>query len=243
MSAAARALALHRIRVMAQSLGPVNSQLVFIGAAILPLLVTDDDRWSVPRSTDDVDAVAATATYTQQALLEEALRSRGFKPSMDGRHIGRYRAPDGSAFDLSFAGDHPGGTGSMVDALAIETAETVEGTPPIRHLSATGFFLMKQAAFRDRGRAKLFESKDLADLAVLLVGRTSLLVEMQTQAAESSIIKDALISAANALLAEKGIEAALRTHFRSRAPIAPDTDATLAEEGIEQLKAIASLRA
>lgn len=163
MTASARELALARIRRVALELGDVRERLVFIGGTVLPLLVEVESRSSSPRITKDVDAVAGTASYTEKHRLEQAMRQARFRDDPGGQ-MGRGRSPSGEIFDLSFAGDHAGATGSQVDAIGIQSAVTVQGQPPVRCLSALGLFLMKTAAFFDRGRRAPFESKDLADL-------------------------------------------------------------------------------
>ncbi len=215
-----------RLQAMARSLGPANAKLVFIGAAVLPLLIEEDQRWESPRSTNDIDAVAATASYTERGNLEEVLRKHGFVPDMTARHAGRYRAPDTTIFDLSFAGDHTGGSGSVVDRLAIESATPLAGDPPLRHLSSAGFFLMKCAAFADRGRETPHASKDLADLAVLLVACPNLANELRAQAHQSTKWVDAVTLAITSLRSVPDLRGALRTHWRSRQPVPPDTPDT-----------------
>ena len=234
-----RAAATIRLQTMARSLGPVNAKLVFIGASVLPLLIEEDLRWESPRSTDDIDAVAATASYTERGKLEQLLREHGFVHDMTARHAGRFRAPDSTIFDLSFAGDHSGASGSVVDNLAIESAVRLDGDPPLRHLSGAGFFLMKCAAFHDRGRSAPHASKDLADLAVLLLACSNLPSELRAQAERSERWAEARTRAIASLRSASDLAGALRTHWNRREPVPPDTPATLADavfaaiEGLE----------
>jgi len=166
-----RTAALDRIVAVANALPPkVRDEVVFIGGTVLPLLVDVDTRFDTPRPTIDVDAVTATVSYTQYGQMEEALRAARFKHAQPGP-ISRWIAPNGEIFDLSTAGDHPGGTGAIVDRMAIQTAIPISGHPHLRQVSGIGYFLMKAAAFSDRGAQAPYESKDLADLGVLLVGR------------------------------------------------------------------------
>ena len=234
-----RAAAEARLRAMAAQLGSVNERMVFIGAAVLPLLVEDDDRWESPRSTDDVDAIAATASYTQRGRLEELLRERGFAPDMTAPHAGRFRAPDATIFDLSFAGDHVGGSGSSVDGLAVKSAQLLEGEPPLRHLSAAGFLLMKCAAFRDRGLRAPHASKDLADVAVLLLGCRSLAGQLRSNAESSEAWAQEIVSAVTTLRAAPDLLGALRTHCAQRGPLPPNTSTSLAREVMEAVEKFA----
>jgi predicted nucleotidyltransferase len=92
MSGDARASAAERIRRVARAMGDVHEQLVFLGASVLPLLAEVDHRLAAPRTTKDVDAVAATTSYLAMAKLEESLRARGFRRRSLG-HAGRWLSP------------------------------------------------------------------------------------------------------------------------------------------------------
>jgi hypothetical protein len=232
----ARAAAADRIRRVARAMGDIHERLVFIGASVLPLLAEVDQRLAAPRTTKDVDAVAATTSYVARAKLEESLRARGFRHQPLG-HAGRWLSPSGEIFDLSFAGDHLGGTGSSIDAIAIASANVLEGDPPIRHLSGAGFLIMKSAAFGDRGRSAPHESKDLADIAVLLAGRSTMTFEVESADAE---IQRAVGGSAAQLLAVRELAPALRGHFSDRRPIPPDTPDELT---VEAIGVLARLRA
>jgi hypothetical protein len=230
-----REAAIRRIRSVATELGEVRDRLVFIGGTVLPLLVDVESRCSSPRVTKDVDAVAGTASYTEKHRLEQALRLARFRDDPAG-HMSRWRSPSGEVFDLSFAGSHAGGSGSRVDAIGIRTAIALAGEPAIRHLSPTGFFLMKAAAFFDRGLTKLSESKDLADLAVLFLARHDLPEGLRAAGKEASNLGTEV---SRRLLAVPDFAGALRVHFRDRHPIPPDTPDLLAREVLERLTLVA----
>jgi hypothetical protein len=239
MSGAARAAAAQRIGRVATELAEINDRLVFIGGAVLPLLVDVEARFDAPRVTKDVDAVAATATYTAKHRIEQAMRKARYRDARDS-HIGRFISPTNEILDISFAGDHAGGTGSLTDALAIETAVLAPGPPEFRHLSATGLFLMKVDAFFDRGSAAPYASKDLADLGVLLVGCPTLTDEV---AARSGEIRRQVAQSAIRLHGAHDVEEALRSHFRDRRPIPPDAPDSLAREALGYLDSLAHLAA
>lgn len=232
MSDAARIAAAERILAVARALPNVRDQLVFIGAAVLPLLVDVDHRLTAPRPTRDVDAVAATATYVARAKMEEYLRACGFR-HQPGKNAGRWLSPANEIFDISFAGDHLGGTGSSLDALAIASAIRLPGDPPTRHLSGAGFLMMKAAAFNDRGAAAPHESKDLTDIGVLVIGRPQLTLEVE---AADAAVRRAVGSASALLLGARDLAPALRGHFSDRGPILPDTPDELTVEVIRVLE-------
>ncbi|MDQ8155167.1 MAG: hypothetical protein P3B98_10955 [Gemmatimonadota bacterium] len=233
MTTSTRTASLRRIVAVANALPEtVRDQVVFIGGTVLPLLVDIDTRFDAPRPTKDVDAVMATVSYTRMAQVEDALRKAHFTHAPRGP-ISRWVAPNAELFDLSTAGDHPGGTGAIVDQMALATAVPIPEHPQLRQLSAVGYFLMKSAAFADRGTQAPYESKDLSDLAVLLVG-------CKTLAAEAALatpdVRDMIHTKARTLLAFDDFAGALRSHFRDRQPIPPDTPVTLADEAVTALR-------
>lgn len=232
-----RSLTAARIITVAERLVTIREHLVFIGGTVLPLLVDVDDRFFAPRMTDDVDAVGVVATYAQSARLEAAVAAAGYTPDLGSRHKGRWVAKDGSLFDLSFAGSFAGASGSVVEDIAVETAMQMHGLPSVRHVSPVGLFLMKCAAYRDRGQQRPADSKDLADLAVLLVAANLLTHTTETtERARAEVVMRArwlreLPYTYNALIA----------HFSDRHPKPPETAAELADEAMLTLQQLAHL--
>ena len=237
MSTDERATARARIIRVAQELGTLRERVVFIGGTVLPLLVEVERFFESPRPTKDVDAVAGTARYTQMADIEQQLRRAGFR-SLRGPHLGRYTSPSGETFDLSFAGAHSGGTGSDVDAAGIATAVRDDGPPDFRHLSPAGLFLMKAAAFWDRGAERPHESKDLADLAVLLVACAQLVPEIEATPPD---VQALAVTAGVRLRGAADLDGALRTHFTDRRAIPPETPDSLARSAATALDRIVAL--
>jgi predicted nucleotidyltransferase len=169
-----------RVAGIARSLGDLAADVVFIGGAIAPLLQTHPPIPGV-RPTSDVDAVVASAGYATYGIVEGKLRDRGFTPDLLHRgHAHRWRAPDGTPFDLVPAGAHLGGTASEWDRMAIETSVESEIEPGliIRHASAPGFLALKWTAFRDRGASDPFSSHDLEDILALVVSRDLIVQEV-----------------------------------------------------------------
>lgn len=231
MSDLMRVAAVERIGRVLTEIAWLRERLIFIGGAVLPLLVDVTERFEAPRTTNDVDAITATASYPARHRIEEELHRAGFRPD-PRRHIGRYISPSNEIFDLSFSGQHTGSTGSRTDELAIETATRNAGPPEFRHLSATGLLLMKTAAYFDRGVGAPYASKDLADLAVLLVGVPGLQAEVRAYSAE---VKQHVRAGADRLRGVPDLDESLRIHFRDRRPIPPDTPDSLAREALQSL--------
>lgn len=229
-----RRLCAERIVAVAERLAAVRGQLVFIGGTVLPLLVDVDGRFYSPRMTDDVDAVGLAASYTESTRVEAAVAAAGYTLDARSKHKGRWKGPGGALFDLSFAGSFPGASGARIDEMAIATAQPMDGRPEIRHLSPTGLFLMKCAAHADRGTQRPEDSKDLADLAVLLVG-ADLKADVAPRPAD---VRDEVRVRAKWLLERPSIEIALIGHFAERYPKPPETAEDLADEALRVLSTL-----
>jgi hypothetical protein len=211
----------------ADALGPdLRSRVVFIGASLLPLLETEVNVLSSPRPTRDVDAVIATRSYTQKAMLDERLRARGFRNAMDATHMDRWRAPDGTLFDLVACGTHSGGTGNANDEWVVANAVETTLPPRIRHASAVGLLLLKCGAYRDRGAMSPATSKDLADIAALIATRRELEGELRRA---PDHIQRFVGHAIDGMLTPRCV-GAIRAHIEDREPlIARVTDIVIAQ--------------
>jgi predicted nucleotidyltransferase len=189
---------IHRIAQVAVALGDLRERVVFIGGAIAPLLQTSPPFPSA-RTTKDVDAVAATASYGDITALDHELRARDFQTVHLARaadqehgdipnqpHVHKWLSPGGIEFDLVPSGAHLGGTGSTWDRFALEGAETIELRPGlwIRHASAPAFLAMKWAAHHDRGTEAPLESTDLEDILALIASRPTLMQELRASPPE-----------------------------------------------------------
>lgn len=66
---------------MAQAMGPLCDQVVFVGGCATGLLIDDADLMDV-RPTEDVDAIVEVTTLAGYHALAEQLMQRGFKQTM-----------------------------------------------------------------------------------------------------------------------------------------------------------------
>lgn len=166
---------------VARALGGVLGRVVFIGGAIAPLLQADRP-FRAPRPTDDVDAIAATLSYSDFERMRNELRQLGFREPSGAMHAHRWTTPGPNEvkFDLIPLGDHFTGSGNPWEVAAMETAVGFEIEPglSIRHASGPGFIALKLAAFRDRGLQDPRGSTDLEDILALFASRPQIAQEM-----------------------------------------------------------------
>jgi hypothetical protein len=66
------------LRTVADRLGDLRHEMVFLGGATLELLITDPGA-GAPRPTKDVDLIVELGSYADYVLLGERLRERGFQ--------------------------------------------------------------------------------------------------------------------------------------------------------------------
>ena len=68
---------LEQLIAAARLLRPLLGELVFVGGTVTGLLITDEAA-ADPRTTFDVDAIAAITSYAEYAAFGDRLRSLGF---------------------------------------------------------------------------------------------------------------------------------------------------------------------
>ena len=167
------------LRLVAEALGDLREQVVFIGGAVAGLLVTDPMAKSV-RATRDVDAVIQAAR-AQFHRIEARIAERGFTQDMASEVICRWVHRDsGVLFDLMPVDGDVLGFSNRWYPYAVETAEHVELAPglSIRLMSAVAFVATKLEAFSDRGAGDMLASHDLEDVLNIVDGREELVDEL-----------------------------------------------------------------
>lgn len=167
------------LRVIAQALGDLREQVVFLGGAVAGLLLTDPLAEGV-RATVDVDAVVQ-AERAQFHRMQRELTRRGFREDADSGVICRWIHRDsGVVFDLM--PENPGvlGFANRWYPYAVATAQQValgDGLH-IRLATAVAFVATKMEAFASRGRGDVLASHDLEDVLNIVDGREELVREL-----------------------------------------------------------------
>jgi hypothetical protein len=167
------------LRLIAEALGELREQVVFLGGAVAGLLTTDPLSDGV-RATRDVDAVvnAARATFHR---IENEVAQRGFARDVQSEVICRWVHKDsGLRFDLMPVQAEVLGFSNRWYPYAVETAERVALSPgvTIRLVSAVAFVATKLEAFADRGAGDFLTSHDLEDVLHVVEGREELAGEL-----------------------------------------------------------------
>ncbi|MEN9455335.1 MAG: hypothetical protein RL210_854 [Pseudomonadota bacterium] len=190
---------LPHLRCIAEALGDLREQLVFVGGSVAGLLLTDPLAEGV-RATLDVDAVvdAGRAAFYR---LEETVAARGFVRDSSSDVICRWvHRESGVVFDLMPVDAEVLGFTNRWYPYAVQTAEPVELAEgvTIRLVTAVAFVATKLEAFVSRGRGDFVSSHDLEDVLNVVDGREQLVSEL---AAAPTPLREAVAAVFAGLLA------------------------------------------
>ena len=190
---------LPHLRCIAEALGDLREQLVFVGGSVAGLLLTDPLAEGV-RATLDVDAVvdAGRAAFYR---LEETVAARGFVRDSSSDVICRWvHRESGVVFDLMPVDAEVLGFSNRWYPYAVQTAEPVELAEgvTIRLVTAVAFVATKLEAFVSRGRGDFVSSHDLEDVLNVVDGREQLVSEL---AAAPTPLREAVAAVFAGLLA------------------------------------------
>jgi hypothetical protein len=169
-----------KVELIAQALGDLREQVVFVGGCAVGLLLTDPAA-APPRVTYDVDLVAEVAALRGYHRLESELSRRGFTRDMAAEApICRWRY---QRLEVDLMPTDPAvlGFANRWYPLAVSGAQRVQlpsGTA-IRLIGAAAFVATKFEAFADRGRDDLLGSHDAEDIINLVDGRPELAGEVE----------------------------------------------------------------
>lgn len=172
---------LRAIADVAELLGELRNEVVFVGGSSIPLLITDAGA-GAERPTDDVDVVVeATSPHAYYALTDK-LRSLGFcedrrdDPPVICRWMhGAYRV-DVMPVDGAFMGFRGAWFRAVCDRpWSVEVRTGIS----VRVARAPELLATKAEAFEDRGKGDFVVSKDVEDFLAIVNGRAELLDELR----------------------------------------------------------------
>jgi len=162
-----------------KSLKSAGLDFVFIGGGILGFLI--DDPLATPvRTTIDIDVVLDIVTDPGQMVLEEKLRSVGFRHDMSDNAPRCRWIFDDIKIDILSIKDKFSGMNmkwlqeTVNNSVEIEIKETV-----FKVASPTCFIAMKLEAFKDRGNKDYWGSRDIEDVITVIDGRSSIVEEIK----------------------------------------------------------------
>jgi len=175
---------IYQIQRVADALGSLREQLVFVGGCATSLLITDLARPPV-RPTQDVDLIAEVTTKSEYYRLANALRDLGFQEDM-GDVICRWKLNtllDTLIVDLMPTAEGVLDFTNIWYAGAVQESVTI-GLPNsllIRVVTAPYFIATKLEAFHNRGKEQFDSSHDIEDIINLVDGRHTVVEEIKAQ--------------------------------------------------------------
>jgi hypothetical protein len=173
-----------RVEVVAEALGDLCDELVFVGGCAASLLI---DAPSAPpaRVTYDVDVIAEVAARQDYYVMESRFAGRGFSKDMsEDAPICRWRVRD-IEVDLMPTDDkilgfsnrwYPAATASAM-LIALPSGRR------INLISGPAFLGTKFEAFHARGKSDVVTSHDLEDIINVIEGRQAIVEEVAAAAA------------------------------------------------------------
>lgn len=162
---------LESLRVVARRMEPLGTNFVFLGGAVIELLV-DNPSVSELRPTKDVDVVAEVLTTGGFYALESKLRNAGFAhDTSEGAPLCRWLV-DGHRVDIMPVEASPLGMNTrwFREALEFATVKSLGEGLQARVVSAPIFIATKLEAYRDRGRGDFLASHDIEDIVSVVDG-------------------------------------------------------------------------
>jgi len=190
---------LAKIELIADALGALRDQLVFVGGCAVDLLLTDPAA-APARVTYDVDLLARVEALVGYHALEKEFSRFGFKRDMaQDAPICRWRF-NNLKVDLMPMDSSVLGFANRWYPLAVRSARALRLSTgvTIRLISAPAFMATKFEAFFDRGHSDVLGSHDLEDIVNVLDGRPELVSEIASVGPE---LRHYLAAQCRALLA------------------------------------------
>jgi hypothetical protein len=185
---------------VAERLGSLCDEMVFLGGCATGLLITDPATPMV-RATTDVDVIVEVLSRADWYALGERLRDAGFmEDTTDGAPICRWVIGD-LKLDVMPVEASVLGFGNRWYAEAIRQAARAKlpNGSVIRHVSAPCFLATKLEAFKGRGKGDFLLSHDLEDCVAVIDGRSSIVEEVSNVSHE---LREALVDEIRHLLSD-----------------------------------------
>lgn len=161
------------------ALGDLKNKVVFLGAATLPLWITDPAAPPL-RPTIDVDVVVEVTTLISYNRFEARLREAGFVD--EGTVLGRFLFGDEKTLQLDAIPADASLLGFenrwQQESLPAAVTITLPSQSTLRALPPPQLLATKLEAFAGRGHGDFFASQDFEDIVALIDGREELVGEV-----------------------------------------------------------------
>lgn len=215
----ARLQNIRMLQFMAEKLGPLCDDIVFVGGCTTALFITDEASPDV-RYTFDVDCIVDVISSSDYYKLGKKLSQRGFKQSIQEENICRWTFND-AILDLVPIDEKILGFSNRWYKFAIKNSITYKlpSNTSIRTLTAPYFLATKLEAFKTRGKMDFLASHDFEDIVSVVDGREALVKEVNSS---DSNLKNYLIEYFQYFQDSRSFHDALPGHFVQYGNLADD---------------------
>ena len=167
------------LKQVAKGLGPLLTEVVFVGGCTTGLFLTDEAAAEV-RPTFDVDVIAEITSYADYATFSERLRALGFREDASpGAPLCRWLCDDRKLDVMPIEEKILGFTNRWhKSAMDAATERELEEGLRIRVATPPYFIASKLEAFGGRGKGDYANSHDLEDLLTVIDGRDVIVGEI-----------------------------------------------------------------
>lgn len=170
---------IERIKSVFDALEKLAKECVFVGGATVSLYA--DRMAEEVRPTDDVDILVEIGSLMDFTMMEEKMRSLGFKNDMQAKFIGRYRLKD-IIIDLMPTDPQILGFSNKWYSEGFKKAidYSLDKTRVIKILESPYFLATKIEAFKNRGGGDGRTSSDFEDIVFVLENRDTIWQEIDS---------------------------------------------------------------
>jgi hypothetical protein len=168
------------LRFVADKLGDLREEVVFLGGCATAVLVSDPGAPDV-RRTLDVDCIVDVISLSDYNKLAKKLRQKGFTQSISDSVICRWRIGE-FILDVMPTNEKILGFGNAWYPDAIKNAQRIDLGDFLQVLIVTApyFLATKMEAFKARGNNDFLASHDFEDIICLLDGRPEIFDEISS---------------------------------------------------------------
>lgn len=165
------------VKKIANALGEINGQVVYVGGAVVSLYI-DDPAADDVRPTKDIDISMSLATVSELEAMRELLTSKGFIQNAEDNVICRFRYDDVKVdvMNTKAIGWAPANPWFAPGFLVKETAQV--DNQNVQILPLPYFLASKFSAYQGRGNNEPRTSHDFEDIVYILDNRLNLVEQI-----------------------------------------------------------------
>ena len=165
------------IEKVANALGELNENVIYVGGAIVSYYVTDEGA-EQPRPTKDIDISVQISTYAEMEILREQLAKKDIFPATNQNVLYRFEYDDILIDFIPYETTPLGPTNSWLKPGFQFAYEEKAGLKTIKLLPVSYFLATKFEAFRSRGNNDPYVSHDFEDIIYVLDNNIEVVFEI-----------------------------------------------------------------